>query len=473
VAGLGDIIESDIPARLDRLPWRGFHWLVVSALGITWILDGLEVTIVGSVAAVLANRAALGLSATQIGLAASAYIAGAVVGALVFGDLADRLGRKKLFFLTLGVYMLATIASGFAWNFWSFALFRALTGAGIGGEYSAINSAIQEFTPARLRGRIDLMVNGSFWIGAALGALGSLVVLNPALFPLWLGWRLAFIIGGALSLGIMLLRHWVPESPRWLMIQGDVAGAAAIVSEIERRVGIAPLASSLPKIGIRIRTRSFREIVTPLLVTYRRRTALCLTLMTTQAFCYNAIFFTYALILTRFYGIAPESVGLYILPFALGNFLGPLLLGHFFDSIGRKAMIGGTYALSGLIMLLTGWLFAQGILTAAQQTALWSVNFFFASCGASAAYLTVGESFPLEMRARAIGIFYAFGTALGGITGPALFGALVERGTRDAMFTGYVIAGCLMLVAAMTEFFLGFSAERRGLEDVASPLSSG
>jgi MFS family permease len=464
--------QTNIPARLDRLSWSRFHWLIVVALGITWILDGLEVTLVGSLAGVLLEKSTLALTPTEIGFTASAYIAGAVIGALIFGDLADRFGRKKLFTVTVGVYLLATIATGLSWNFWSFALFRAITGAGIGGEYSAINSAIQEFTPARYRGRVDLMINGSFWIGAAIGALGSLVVLNPALLPVWLGWRLAFIIGGTLALIIIFLRRFVPESPRWLMIHGCMAEAEAIAQQVEYRASGAVVEDvSLPKMEIHPGRRSFAEIVQSLFAFYPRRTVLGLTLMATQAFCYNAIFFTYALILTKFYGVPSPSVGYYLLPFAAGNFLGPLVLGHLFDTIGRKAMIAGTYALSGIIMLATGWLFARGVVGAGVQTALWTVNFFFASCGASAAYLTVGESFPLEVRARAIGIFYAFGTALGGITGPLIFGALIESGSRGDVFVGYVLGGGLMVLAALVEMWIGFNAERRSLEDVAQPLS--
>lgn len=461
---------TDVPARLDRLRWSRFHWLLVIALGITWILDGLEVTLVGSLAGALTQASTLGLTAGQVGLAGSAYIVGAVTGALLFGDMADRMGRKKLFFITLGIYTAASVATGCAWNFTSFLLFRFLTGAGIGGEYSAINSAIQEFVPARYRGQVDLTLNGSFWIGAAIGALGSLLVLDTAVIPAAIGWRAAFIAGGMLAGAALLLRRFVPESPRWLMTHGQPDEAERIVRDIEMRVGHDHQPAQAITLTVR-GTATMAAVARVLLVEYPRRVVLCLTLMTAQAFCYNAIFFTYALILTRFYGIAPAAVGWFVLPFALGNFLGPLTLGPLFDRLGRKLMIGLTYAVSGVMMLFTGWLFAQGLVGAVALTVLWTVNFFFASCGASAAYLTVGECFPLEVRARAIALFYALGTALGGIAGPALFGALIESGRRGDILWGYVLGGALMLAAALVEACIGIKAERVSLEQLATPLS--
>lgn len=470
-----NVFATNIPARLDRLPWSRFHWFVVMALGVTWILDGLEVTLVGSLSPAIADG--LNLSATQIGLSGSAYILGAVVGALLFGRLTDRFGRKKLFTATVFVYMCATIATGFSWDFWSFMLFRFLTGAGIGGEYGAVNSAIQELIPARRRGFTDLVINGSFWVGAAIGATGSIFLLNADLVNQDLGWRLAFIIGGAMALIIIYIRRFMPESPRWLMTHGREDEANEIIAQIEARVErdtgkpLSP-ASELQSLRlVRRATTSWLEIASTLVKRHPKRTVLGITLMATQAFCYNAIFFTYALILTRFYGIAPASIGWFMLPFALGNFMGPLLLGHFFDSWGRKPMISLTYGLAGVLMCITGWLFSIGVLSAPAQTAAWTVIFFFASAGASAAYLTIGESFPLEIRAVTISMFYAFGTLVGGVGGPALFGALIDTGERSQILWGYLLGGGLMLLAAAVELKLGIAAERRPLEEVAPPLS--
>jgi MFS family permease len=464
--------RTDVPARLDRLPWSRFHTLVIAALGITWILDGLEVTLAGSVAAALQQSPRLQLSAEEVGLTGSAYLAGAVLGALYFGHLTDRLGRKKLFNVTLGLYLVATALTAVSWNFASFAAFRFFTGAGIGGEYAAINSAIQELIPARLRGRTDLAVNGSFWLGAAVGAAGSVWLLDPDLLPADVGWRVAFGTGAVLGLFILYLRRFLPESPRWLMIHGRTAEAAAVVAEIERWVidatgkPLPPAEGGIALIGSgRI---SLTRVATVLLRLYPGRTALGVVLMAAQAFFYNAIFFTYALVLTRFYGVAADRVGLYILPFAAGNFLGPLLLGPLFDTLGRKAMIAATYTLSGVLLAVSAALFAAGLLDAVTQTALWTVIFFFASAAASAAYLTVGESFPLELRALAIALFYAFGTLLGGVGGPWLFGVLIENG---AIVAGYALGAALMIIAALVELRLGVRAERRPLEEVAAPLS--
>ncbi|GGF34380.1 MFS transporter [Aliidongia dinghuensis] len=466
------MLDTDIPARLDRLSWGRFHTLVIAALGITWVLDGLEVTLAGAVSGALQASPRLALSDAQIGLSASAYLIGAVSGALYFGWLTDRWGRKRLFNITLLLYLVSTLASACAVDFWSFALLRALTGAGIGGEYAAINSAIQELIPARLRGRTDLLVNGSFWLGAAAGAGGAVWLLQPGLLPPDMGWRLAFGIGAVLGLIVLLLRQWVPESPRWLMTKGRIAEAEAILAEIEERCG-QPAPAGLPRIRLRTRDRAigFVELGRSLLRDHRRRVVLGLVLMVAQAFFYNAIFFTYPLVLGRFYQVPADRIGLYILPFAAGNFFGPMLLGRLFDTVGRKVMITLTYALSGGLLLLLAGLFAAGQVDAVGQTIGWSVIFFFASAAASSAYLTVSESFPLEIRALVIALFYALGTAVGGVAGPAVFGQLIGTGARLQVGGGYVFAAALMLIAAVVELRLGVAAERRPLEEIARPLA--
>ena len=471
------LVDTDIPARLDRLPWGRFHTLVVMALGITWILDGLEVTLAGSLVGALRASPVLKMTNAEVGLASSAYLAGAVSGALFFGWLTDRLGRKKLFFITLAVYLVATAATGLSWSVWSFCLFRFLTGAGIGGEYTAINSTIQELIPARYRGWTDLVINGSFWVGAAIGALGATVLLDPAVLAPDHGWRAAFLIGAALGLVILFMRLWIPESPRWLMTHGREHEAEAAVAAIEKRFtddGVAlPSAQGLPRLRLRTRTHTpLKEVFETMLVRHRTRALVGLTLMIAQAFFYNAIFFTYALILLQFYGIPSEKIGLYILPFAAGNFLGPVLLGRFFDSVGRRPMIAFTYAISGVLLAITGFLFQQEVLGATGQTVAWMVVFFFASCAASAAYLTVSETFPLEVRALAIAVFYALGTGIGGVAGPWLFGMLVDSGSRTSILWGYLFGSALMVVAAIVAWIWGVAAERKSLEEVASPLAA-
>jgi len=470
------IIESDIPARLDRLPWGRFHTRVVVALGITWVLDGLEVTLAGAISPALKASSQLRFTNADVGLASSAYLAGAVLGALVFGWLTDRLGRKRLFFITLAVYLLATAATALSWSLWSFALFRFLTGAGIGGEYTAINSTIQELVPARYRGWTDLVINGSFWIGAAVGAAGSIVLLDPALLAPELGWRLAFLIGAALGLVIFLMRFWLPESPRWLMTHGRVAEATAVVDGIDakfRAEGHRFADDPLPVIRLRARDHTpLAEVARTLFHTARQRTLVGLALMAAQAFFYNAIFFTYALVLTDFYGIRADHVGWYILPFAAGNFLGPVLLGRLFDTVGRRPMIAATYALSGILLAGAGYLFATGVLSAAGQTLAWMAIFFVASAAASSAYLTVSETFPLEIRALAIAFFYAVGTGIGGVAGPWLLGSLIDTGSRWSVFGGYLFGAALMLVAAAVAARWGVAAERKPLEAVAPPLAA-
>ncbi|KPC27836.1 Major facilitator family transporter [Pseudomonas syringae pv. cilantro] len=471
----GIVFETDLPARLDRLPWGRFHTLLVVALGITWLLDGLEVTLAGSVAGALKASPALNLSNSDIGLAGAAYIAGAVLGALFFGWLADRLGRRKLFFITLLLYVGATAATAFSFSVWSFMLFRFLTGMGIGGEYTAINSTIQEFTPARYRGWVDLTINGTFWLGAALGAVGSIVLLDPQWIGAELGWRLCFGIGAVLGLLVLLMRLWLPESPRWLLIHGQSAEAARIVEQIEadmqRRGHVLPAVEGKPlRLHVRDHT-PLGEVARTLLVTFRQRSLVGLTLLTAQAFFYNAIFFTYALVLTDFYDVPAERVGWYVLPLALGNFCGPLLLGRLFDVVGRRVMISLTYGVSGVLLAISGYLFQQGLLDVTQQAIAWMVIFFFASAAASSAYLTVAETFPLEIRALAIAVFYAFGTGLGGIIGPTLFGELIETGDRSNVLIGYLIGAGLMLFAALVQSIWGTAAERKSLEEVARPLS--
>ena len=470
----GTVVESDVPARLDALPWSRFHTLVIVALGITWVLDGLEVTLAGAVSGALKESPALRLTDADVGLSASAYLAGAVMGALFFGWLADRFGRKRLFFVTLGVYIAGTAATAFANDFAVLALCRFVTGAGIGGEYSAINSAIQELIPARYRGRTDLAVNGSFWLGAALGAAGSSVLLAPGLLPTDTGWRVAFGLGAVLGLGILFLRPFLPESPRWLLLHGRADEAEQIAAGIERAAGSAVTpAATLPRLRLRIRERSagFVDLGVSLFRRYPRRATLGLVLMTAQAFCYNAIFFTYALVLGRFHGVPSSEVGLYLLPFAAGNFAGPLVLGRLFDTWGRRQMIAMTYALSGLLLALTAMLFVAGLLDAATQTLAWTCVFFFASAAASSAYLVVSESFPVEVRALAIAFFYALGTGIGGIGAPWLFGALIGTGEPAAVAWGYALGAVLMLAASAVALWLGIAAERKPLEEVARPLS--
>jgi MFS family permease len=469
------IIETSIPARLDSLHWSGFHTRVVLALGITWILDGLEVTLAGALSGALKDSPTLKFSNFDVGLANSAYLAGAVLGALGFGWLTDRIGRKKLFFITLAVYLTATAATALSWNVASYALFRFITGAGIGGEYTAINSTIQELVPARYRGWTDLVINGSFWIGAAIGAVSAIVLLDPHLFGPDLGWRLAYLTGAVLGLIVFVMRMWIPESPRWLMIHGYPERAHAIVEQIERSVTghvEDPRKHAWPKIRLRMRDHTpLSEVAHTLFTTYRQRSLVGLALMVAQAFFYNAIFFTFALVLTTFYGIPADQIGWYILPFAAGNFLGPLLLGRLFDTLGRRIMISFTYGVSGALLALSGYLFARGALSAEGQTIAWMVIFFFASAAASSAYLTVSETFPLEVRALAIALFYSIGTGIGGVIGPALFGALIDTGSRESVFAGYLFGSALMIAAAVIAWRYAVSAERRTLETVAPPLA--
>ncbi|PNG26016.1 MFS transporter [Methylocella silvestris] len=466
-------VETVIPARLDRLAWSRFHTLVVVALGVTWVLDGLEVTLAGSVAGALKASPRLQFSDADVGLASTAYLAGAVAGAVLFGWMTDRLGRRLMFFATLGLYLVGGAATALSWDLPSFCLFRLLTGAGIGGEYSAINSTIQEMIPARYRGRTDLVINGSFWIGGALGAASSLALLDPAIIDPEIGWRLAFMIGSLLGLAVLVMRRFIPESPRWLVIHGRFAEADLIMDEIEARAGNGKATGTLTP--LRIRPRRFtplREVFHTLFVVYRHRALVGLALMAAQAFFYNAIFFTYALVLSRFYGVPANQIGWFILPFALANFMGPLALGRFFDTLGRRPMITFTYAISGVLLALSGLLFAFEWVSAAQLTIAWMIVFFFASAAAGAAYLTVSEIFPVEIRALAIAVFYAAGTAIGGAGAPYLLGVLIATGSRMSVLIGYLIGAALMLAAALAQWLYGVAAEGKPLEAVAQPLSS-
>jgi MFS family permease len=469
------VIETSIPARLDGLRWSGFHTRVVAALGITWILDGLEVTLAGTLSGALKESPTLHFTNFEVGFANSAYLAGAVLGALGFGWLTDRIGRRKLFFITLALYLTATAATALSWGVASYAFFRFLTGAGIGGEYTAINSTIQELVPARYRGWTDLVINGSFWVGAAIGAVSAIVLLDPAVIDPDLGWRLAYLTGAGLGLVVFVMRMWIPESPRWLMIHGYPDRAHAIVDDIERSVAgnvQDPRQQALPKIKLKMRDHTpLREVAHTLFHAYRQRSLVGLALMIAQAFFYNAIFFTFALVLTDFYGIAANQIGWYLLPFAAGNFLGPLLLGRLFDTLGRRVMITLTYGISGVLLALSGYLFSIGVMSAQTQTIAWMVIFFFASPAASAAYLTVSETFPLEVRALAIALFYSIGTGIGGVVGPALFGALIDTGSRNSVFAGYLLGSGLMLAAAVIAWRYAVAAERRALESVARPLA--
>ncbi len=469
-------IHTDIPARLDALPWSRWHLYIVFALGITWVLDGLEVTLAGSVGPALQEKAALGLTNTQIGYSSTAYLVGAVIGALAFGYATDRFGRRKLFFATLILYVAATGASAFSWSPWSYFVFRCLTGAGIGGEYAAINSAVDELIPARVRGHVDLLINSTFWVGAAMGSGATIILLNPAHFSMAHGWRFAYGIGAVLGTLILFLRNAVPESPRWLIIHGQEDEAKRVVAEVEAKAtqnaGAPKVEHKITEIHPRDHT-PWRDIARVMLVEHRRRSLLGMALMVAQAFFYNALgFFTIPLILTKFYGVAPGHVSWYLLPFAAGNILGPIVLGRLFDVVGRKPMIIATYAGSGLLLVGAGILFERGLLTAATQTAAWTAIFFMASCAASSAYLTVSEIFPLEMRGVAISIFYALGTLVGGVAAPSLFGRLIDSGSRAHLLYGFIFAAVLMLAAAVAEAVAGVAAEGKSLEEINAPMSS-
>ena len=471
-------ISTRIPARLDRLPWSRFHWRVVLGLGGVWILDGLEVTMVGNVASRLTEPGSgIELTAAQIGIAAAVYVAGACLGALFFGQLTDRFGRKKLFMLTLVVYLAATVATAFAFAPWYFFIARFVTGAGIGGEYAAINSAIDELIPARVRGRVDLMINGSYWLGAAGGAAGALILLNTSIFPMHLGWRIAFGIGALFGLVVLLVRRNVPESPRWLFIHGREEEAERIVKKIEQEVE-AETGQSLPKPegeGLTIRQRTsipFREIAKVAFSRYPKRAVLGLALFIGQAFLYNGVTFNLGTLLSGFYDVASGSVPLFYALWALSNFMGPIVLSRLFDTVGRKPMIAFSYLGSAVIAVVLAMVFVTSTGGLWMFMMVLGLCFFLASAGASAAYLTVSEIFPMETRALAIAFFYAVGTAIGGITGPLLFGQLIDSGERSLVMVSFLIGAAVMALGGVVEMIWGVKAEGRGLEDLALPLST-
>jgi MFS family permease len=465
-------VRSLIPARMDRLPWAKFHWMVVVGLGVSWILDGLEIQLVSA----SGFKDALHMSSTQVGLAGTVYLIGQVAGALTFGRLTDKWGRKKLFIITLAIYLIGSGVAGLSWSMWFLFVWRFVAGMGIGGEYTAINSAIDELIPARYRGRVDIAVNGTYWGGAMLGAVASYFLLNPDLVPADWGWRIAFFIGPVLGLVIIFIRRHIPESPRWMITHGKTAEAEKTVDDIEAYV--AAQGKELPPVdearGMWLKPREqipFKALWQVFLKRYPDRTFLGLSMMVTQSFLYNAIFFTYALVLQNFYHLSSSSAAIYFFPFAIGNLIGPLVLGPFFDSIGRRKMIFATYLLSGAVLLASAGLFNAGMLNATTHTIFWCVSFFLASAGASSAYLTVSEIFPLEVRGQAISYFFAIAQVVGAL-GPVLFGALVGDGShRTPLFWGYVLGSVVMMAGGLIAWRFGVDAEGKGLEDIAEPLT--
>ncbi|MDP9862289.1 MULTISPECIES: MFS transporter [Streptosporangium] len=478
-ASQDQIIRTLIPARIDRLPWSRFHTKMVVALGVAWVLDGMEITIASAVGDVLRDRQTLALTSAEVGFAATVYLLGEVAGALLFGRLSDRFGRRKLFIITLGLYLVANGITALSFSYWWLLIFRFFAGMGIGGEYAAIHSAIDELIPARYRGRIDLAVSGTYWLGAMIGTASTYVLLNPDLLPVDLGWRLGLLIGPLIGLAIWSLRRHLPESPRWLVMHGREREGELAVREIEEHVRESgkelPPVDERKVIGIRPHgTVSYRDVLRVICRDYPKRSVLGATLMVSQSFLYNAIFFTYVLVLSQFYGVSASEASKYLFAFAVGNLLGPFVLGPLFDTVGRKPMISSTYITSGLLLAVTGWLFKEGLLTAATQTLLWSVIFFIASAAASSGYLTVSELFPLEIRALAIAVFFAVAQTFGAL-GPAIFGALIgDQANPDPtrLFYGYLVAAGMMVLAGIVTILLGVKAERTSLEDIAPPLSS-
>jgi MFS family permease len=462
-------IETDVPARLDRLPWSGWHVRILIALGTSWLLDGLQVTLAGSLAGILEDKNGLALSAPQVTGGSTAYLAGAVIGAILFGWLTDRLGRRKIFLVTLATYTLATAATAFSFNFWSFALFRTICGLGIGGEYAAINSAVDELIPGKVRGTVDLTVNATFWLGAIIGSLASLFLLNTRAVAQNAGWRYAFGIGAVLGVGVLFLRLSVPESPRWLMLRGREDEASRIVCGIEEKVSKSNKELPKPegdKLKLKVRDHTpWKEVFRSMLKDNRQRSILALVLMVGQSFFFNSVFFTYGLVVKKFYNVSDQKMPLHLLPFAVGCFFGPIFLGRLFDSIGRKPMIAATYGISGVLLLATIYPFTQGMLSATGLDIAFSVVFFVASSAASAAFLTVSEIFPLEIRAFAIAIFYAIGTLIGGVAAPVFFGELINTGSKGMVSIGYALG-------AVFELKIGVEAAGKSLESISKPLQS-
>jgi MFS family permease len=472
-------VRSLVPARIDRLPWSRFHTRMIAALGVAWVLDGLEVQIASIVGPVLQRADTLHLGSGQVGFAGTVFLLGEVLGALVFGRISDRLGRRRLFIATLGLYLAANALTALSFGYPIFLVFRFAAGAGIGGEYSAIHSAIDELIPARYRGRVDLAVSGTYWFGAILASLGEYVLLDPGLLPSDIGWRVGFLIGPLIGVAIWGLRRTLPESPRWQLVHGRAREAERTVARIEREIEAS--GTRLPAVDrsryIEVRARepvSFAIVARTLFRAYPKRSVLGAILMISQSLLYNAIFFTYGLVLKHFYGVADHDVPKYFFPFAVGNLLGPLLIGRLFDTVGRRQMIAGTYLFSGALMAVSGYLFQRGLLTAVTQTLLWSVIFFVASAAASSGYLTVSETFPMELRAQAIALFFAIAQVFGSF-GPTIVGALIgDRAHPDPtrLFVAYLVASGVMGAAGVVAAFWGVRAERVSLEDVAAPLSA-
>jgi MFS family permease len=468
----GGAVRSLIPVRMDRLPWARFHWLVVFGLGTAWILDGLEIQLVASAG----YQHTLHMSSTEVGFTGTIYLIGQVVGALFFGRLTDKWGRKRLFVITLAIYLVGSGVAGLAWSTWWLWLWRFVAGLGIGGEYTAINSAIDELIPAKYRGRVDIAINGTYWFGAMIGAFANIFLLDHDLVAENWGWRIGFFVGPVLGLIIIWLRRHIPESPRWMVTHGHSEEAHRIVDDIEESVKAqgkpVPDIDESRAMLIKAKERlPLSDLVDVFFRKYPRRTVLGLAMMITQSFLYNAIFFTYILVLKNFYGLQGSTAEKYFFPFAVGNLLGPLVLGHLFDTIGRRKMIFGTYFISGTILAISAFLFVNDALSALTQNLLWVGSFFFASAGASAAYLTVSEIFPLEVRGQAISYFFSIGQLVGA-TGPTIYGALIGDGKdRVPLFYGYLLGAGVMIFGGLIAWFFGVNAEGQSLEDVADPLS--